>query len=156
KPAISGTDRSRVTGVPSILFSIPLVAEDGSVEGFLGGSIPIEQFRATYELAPEQFYIVLDSFGRLVSSSNPPELNAWTEFVANAPAGDRRVRTDKLNARAYVSQVHPIGWKVAVGFPNTYVMARAREAVNTAVIVGLICALFGAALAGGTAFVLTR
>ena len=156
KPAISGTDRSRVTGVPSILFSIPLIARDGSVDGFIGGSIPIEQFRATYELAPDQFYVVLDSFGRLVSSSNPPELNAWTNFIANAPAGERRVRTDKLNARAYVSQVHPIGWKIAVGFPNSYVMARAREAVNTAVVVGLICALLGAALAGGTAFVLTR
>src|SRR5438552_13071273 len=91
KPAISGTDRSRVTGVPSILFSIPLLNKDGSMAAFIGGGIPIDQFRATYELAPDQFYVVLDSFGRLVSSSNPPALDAWTEFVANASAGDSRV-----------------------------------------------------------------
>jgi PAS domain S-box-containing protein len=123
---------------------------------FIGGGIPIDQFRARYELAPDQFYVVLDSFGRLVSSSNPPALNAWTDFFSNASAGDRRVRTDQLNARVYVAQVEPIGWKVAVGFPNSYLMARAREAVNTAVVVGLICALVGAVIAGGTAFAVSR
>src|SRR5437762_10757449 len=99
KPAISGTDRSRVTGVPSILFSIPLLAKDGLIAAFLGGGIPIDQFRASYELAPDQFYVVLDSFGRLVSSSNPPAIDAWTEFLANASAGDSPVQTDKLKDR---------------------------------------------------------
>jgi PAS domain S-box-containing protein len=156
QPAISGTDRSRVTGVPSILFSIPLLDKNGELSAFIGGSIPIEQFRAKYELAPEQFYVVLDSFGRLVSSSNPPALDAWTEFLADASSGDIRVRTDKLNARVNLMQVAPIGWKVAVGFPNSYLMTRAREAFNTALVVGLVCALLGAVIAGGTAFVLTR
>ncbi len=154
--AISGNLESRTTNLPSIIFSVPLLDEKGSIVGFLGGTVPTGQFRAAYELPSEQFSIVLDSFGRLVSSTNAKDPERPAAVLAKAPLGDSRIKTDQIDSLVWIVEVQPIGWRVAVGFPGSYLTARALEAIRSTVFVGVLCALVGAGLAGIIAFATTR
>lgn len=130
---VSGTV-TRNNGTPVVAFCVPLLDSSGAVKGLLGGAVPTQQFRTGYKLAPEQFAMVTDSYGNTVSSINI------------APSGPRR--GDQLNQ----AQLTPLGWKVVVGLPGRYVMARARHAIYNAMLVALICTLIGVAVASAVAF----
>src|SRR5207253_3209659 len=106
-------------------FCVPLIDSGGGLRGLLGGGVPTEEFRTSYQLAPEQFAIVTDTFGRTVSAIN----------VQGLP--------QRANDELFEVGVTPIGWKVVVGLPHSYLLARARQAIYGAVMVALICTLIG-------------
>ncbi len=134
---ISGAIQSRTANTPAVVFCVPLLDHDGNLKGLLGGGVPTEEFRANYQLAPEQFAVVTDSFGRPVSGVNAK--------IAAEPDNE-----------LYQVEVKPIGWKVTVGVPHSYVIARARQAIYSAVLVALICTLIGAGIASLVAFSTVR
>ena len=135
---ISGAIQSRTANTPAVVFSVPLLDRNGELKGLLGGGVPTEEFRSTYHLAPEQFALIADTFGETVSTIN-------TE-------AKRNLKDDEV----YETLVQPIGWKVVVGFPDTYVTGRARQAIYRAVLVALICTLIGAGVASLVAFTTVR
>jgi PAS domain S-box-containing protein len=130
---ISGAIQTRTANTPAVVFLVPLIAPDGTLKGFLGGGVPTRQFRTTYELEPEQFARILDTYGDPVSSINTGPL-------------------DEKAAELYSTEVKPIGWKVIVGLPDSNVTRRARQAIYRAIAVALVCALIGVAIASGLAF----
>jgi PAS domain S-box-containing protein len=135
---ISGAIQSRTANLPAVVFGVPLIDADGVFRGMLGGGVPTEEFRTSYQLAPEQFAIITDTFGRTVStinSQNTPQL---------------------ANDELFEAEVKPIGWKVVVGLPHRYVLARARNAIYSAVMVALICTLIGGGVASLVAFSTVR
>jgi signal transduction histidine kinase/ActR/RegA family two-component response regulator len=138
KTVISGAIQTRTANTPAVIFLVPLIDAQQVIRGFLGGGVPTEQFRTRYQLAPEQYALVKDTFGSTVSSIN---LNP-----SQPEAGD------ELN----VVDVKPIGWKVIVGLPRGYVTAGARRAIYNAILVALICTLIGAAVASVVAFSTVR
>ena len=135
---ISGAIQSRTANVPAIVFGVPLIDGEGVMRGILGGGVPTDEFRTSYQLSPEQFAIVTDTYGRTVSTIN----------FQNTPqqASDER----------FQAEVTPIGWKVVVGLPQTSIVARARHAIYNAVMVALICTLIGAGAATLVAFSTVR
>jgi PAS domain S-box-containing protein len=145
--AISGNLRSRTTSLPSVVFSIPLIAMDGTIAGFLNGAVPPEAFQITYALAPDQFALVLDAYGREVSAINAREVEALATAVAAAPVGPSRAQPNQVDTHLYAAPVQPVGWKVVVGLPDSYVVARARQAVRSAALVAVFCGLLGAGIA---------
>ena len=135
---ISGAIQGRTANVPAIVFGVPLIDDEGVMRGILGGGVPTSEFRTSYQLAPEQFAIITDAFGRTVSSINSQ----------NTP--------QQANDERFQAEVTPIGWKVVVGLPQTYIMARARHAIYNAVMVALICTLIGTGVATLVAFSTVR
>ena len=136
KTAISSIiTRTGATAV--VAFCVPLLDSTGVVKGFLAGGVPTTQFRTHYQLAPEQFALVQDSFGNTVSAINNN---------SGLHPGD------ELNE----TQVMPIGWRVVVGLPSSYIMAGARHAIYNAVLVALICTLIGGVVASVVAFSTVR
>ena len=131
-----GLTRDGIT--PVVAFCVPLIDSDGVERGMLAGAVPTSLFRTPYQLAPEQFALVQDTFGKTVSSIN---VN---------PSGSQP--GDELNE----SRVMPVGWRVVVGLPRSYVMAGARNALYNAILVALICTLLGGAVASVVAFSTVR
>jgi PAS domain S-box-containing protein len=126
------------TGATAVVaFCVPLLDSNGVVKGLLAGAVPTTQFRTHYQLAPEQFALVEDSFGNIVSAINN---------TSGPHPGD------ELNE----TQVTPIGWRVVVGLPSSYIMAGARHAIYNAGLVALICTLIGGAVASVVAFSTVR
>jgi PAS domain S-box-containing protein len=154
--AISGNLRGRTTGRPAVVFSVPLVARDGSVRGFLNGSAPPENFHNPYNFAPERFRLVLDGFGRVVSATNTADSDALAAEVASAPYGESRFESPGAVYHLNVLDVKPLGWKIVVGVPDSYLQAQGRQAVRRAVLVALLFTLIGAAAASVVAFSTVR
>jgi PAS domain S-box-containing protein len=117
-----------------VVFCVPLLDSDGVERGILAGSVRTSLFQTNYQLAPEQFALVQDAFGNTVSSIN---VN---------PSGPQR--GDELNEL----RAMPVGWRVVVGLPSSYVMAGARHAIYNAFLVALICTLIGGAVASVVGF----
>ncbi len=153
---VSGAIQIRTAGTPAIVFCVPLIGEGGDIKGFLGGGIPTALFHTKYELAPEQFAVVLDTFGSAVSGTNVKGLEKLAPRLAKAAVGRSLFQTDNGGAELYIAEVQPIGWKVALGLPDTYVTARANEAIGRAALVALICTVLGAVLASSLAFSTVR
>jgi len=135
---ISGAIQSRTANSAAVVFCVPLIDEDGVLRGMLGSGVPTDQFRTNYQLAPEQFAMITDTFGRTVSAIN----------IQNTPP--------QSNDELFDVGVAPIGWKVVVGLPHTYVMARARHAIYSAAMVAFVCTLIGAGVASLVAFSTVR
>ncbi|HEY2384565.1 MAG TPA: histidine kinase dimerization/phospho-acceptor domain-containing protein, partial [Terriglobia bacterium] len=137
KTVISGT-LTRSANTSAVAFCVPLLDMDGSVKGMLAGAVPTEQFRTRYQLVPEQFAWVQDSFGNTVSATNvdPSEPKKSNEIIE--------------------TRVTALGWKVVVGLPGRYVMVRARRAIYNAIWVALICTLIGGAVASIVGFSTVR
>jgi PAS domain S-box-containing protein len=149
---VSGAIQSRTANRPAVVFLVPLITADGPIKGFLGGGVPTAQFRTGYELAPEQFAMILDTYGEPVSAINAKQIERLAADIARMPAGQSRLRTGQTDSELYLAEVKPIGWKVIVGLPHEYVMARARQAIYNAMLVALVCALIGGAVASVVGF----
>ena len=130
---ISRTIQRRTAHTEAVVFTVPLFGPDGVLKGFLGGAVPTRQIRTSYQLAPEQFAMVLDVSGDAVS------------MMGAKPEKEQ-------GAELYQTEVEPIGWKVVVGVPHSYVTRRARQAIYNAMVVALLYALIGGGVASLVAF----
>ncbi|MBI2149503.1 MAG: response regulator [Acidobacteria bacterium] len=95
---------------------------------------------------------MLDAFGGVVASINADRVMEAAPDMAKAPEGESRFRAGEVDEHLYVAEVSPISWKVIVGFQNSYVTGLGREAVQSAALLGLLCAAIGVALASLLAF----
>jgi PAS domain S-box-containing protein len=144
---ISGVIQTRTANTPAVVFTVPLIASDGALRGFLGSGVPTQQFRTSYELPPEQFAIILDVFGEAISTVNAGEIEKVVSEMAKASAGESRFTSGSVDSELYLAEVKPIGWKVIAGLPHDYVIGRARQAIYKAIAVALVCTLIGSGIA---------
>ncbi len=156
KTVVSGAIMTRTRNTPAVVILVPLVDGKGGVRGYLGGGIPTQNFRSDYHLAPEQFALVLDLTGSAVSAIHSNDIEPVMQEIANGSIGEKRFRAGSVDEDIYLTQVDPIGWKVVVGVPHSYVIARARETISVAVLVALACTLIGAIVASIIAFSTVR
>jgi signal transduction histidine kinase/ActR/RegA family two-component response regulator len=154
--SVSGAIQSRTANTPAVVFCVPLIDPNGSLKGFLGAGIPTALFQTAHRLPLDQFAIVVDTFGTVVYTNNIKEPDAVVAAIAKAPFGESRFTEDQTDDSLYSDEVKPIGWKVIVGVPESYITARAREAIGRAIAVGLLCTLIGAAIASVVAFSTVR
>ena len=149
---ISGAIQSRTANTPAVVFLVPLITADGFLNGFLGGGVPTAQFRTRYELASEQFAMILDTFGEPVSTINAKQVESFAADMARSASGHSRFKMSQTDSELYLTEVKLIGWKVIVGFPHEYVMARARQAIYNAMLIALVCAVIGGGVASLVGF----
>src|SRR5579884_1529921 len=149
RPAVSGTLQGRAIALPAVIIAIPLLDDGGGVAGYLSEAIRPKDLGEAFILGPEEYGVVIDSYGRVIVSDTgktsvpSTDLQGVATQVADVPDGTRAIKLGSTDAEIQVLTIEPLHWKVVVGSGPEFVTAQSRHVLRQTTAVAFGCALAG-------------
>ncbi len=161
RTAVSRVQEGRRSGVPNLQIAAPVLARDGSVAGFVEGSVSLSLVRDVVERVADEAenyeLVVIDAQRRLLADTRVDAksvLSDVTQTELFAPAGAPSVRTAPDEAGVSMTgvaagvRVQGGDWTVVTYQPREDVLAHAADARRQTLLVTVVALFIALLLAG--------